>query len=279
MCEFKRLSFTLQENMNSNSNNPNSMTTASLNPQQLELGKPEQYIPKVPVSDTLPRYHQTISYGGCKLNIQVPASELFALIYSNKSMYGDAVLVPVSKWLKQQFELINMFVERNACIPNELSMQWSVNLPSYYKPIYDGHNIFISMSKFCRFTEEVNGNLIDLPCQPRPNFGKGLYSFTIEVPYVYIGPHQAGHLYTTQLRVTRIHFQSIASDVPSTLVQNYSMPVSLPQSVNTSVNQSLPVSQTSAPMDIGPNRVVSMSGILPCEASKPKRRRKAVVSE
>ena len=179
-----------------------------------------------------------------------------------------------------------MFVEGNVRLPNELTLQWSANVPSFYKPIYAGHNIFISLSKYCRFTQEVNGNLIDLPSQPRPNFGRGLYTFTIEIPSVYIGPHKSGHLYTTNLRVTRIHFQSTASNVASALVQNYAMPISqsmpdklsVSQPITQSVSQSLPQTrQTTPPMDIGPNEGMSMAGILPTETLKPKRRRKTVV--
>ena len=260
--------------------NTDTMSTTSLNSKELQLGTMEQYIPKTPVSDNLPRYHQTISYGGSKLAIQVPANELYALIYSSKSMYGDAVLVPLSNWLKHQFNIIDTFVEGNVRLPNELTLQWSANVAGYYKPIYSGQNIFISMSKYCRFTQDVNGTLIDLPSQPRPNFGRGSYTFTIEVPSVYIGPHKSGHLYTTNLRVTRIHFQSVASDMSSTLVQNYAMPVSQSLPVNPSIriSQSLPQTRQMSPgMDIGPDEVKTMTGVLPTETLKNKRRRKTVV--
>ena len=217
-----------QDIMSGESMNENAFCATSIKPQDLQLGKLEQHQPKIPVSDMLPRYKQTLTYKGCKVNIQVPACELHALIYSAKSMYGDAVLVPISKWLRQQIDIINKFMEENVRIPNELKQQWLVSMLSYYKPIYNGNNIYIPMSKYCRFTQDVNGNLIDLPSQPRPNFGRGRYQFTIEVPEVYMGPHKSGHLYTTNLRVTRIHFQSVACNTPMALVQNYAMPVSKP---------------------------------------------------
>lgn len=292
--------FLFQEAMNTD-------TASSIDPQELSLGPREQYIPKTPVSDTLPRYKQTVMYKGCKVCIQVPASQLFALIYSSKAMYGDAVLVPVTQWLREQFAILDTFLERNVRLPNELTLRWSASLPGYYKSIYNGNNIFIFMSKYCRFTQEVNGNLIDLPSQPRPNFGKGRYAFTIEVPDVYIGPHKSGHLYSPNLRVTHIHFQSVASNDSSAFVQNYAMPVSQPMSVEKcnphfAVRIMSPIkdlnsnrtcgSMMSSGMDIGPDSVshssmscekgidydrnANMAGMLP---TKPKRRRKAVISE
>ena len=304
-----------QESMSGEPMNGNTLNIPSIKPQDLQLGQVEHYQPKTPVSDMLPRYKQSVSYKGCKVCIQVPASELHALIYSSKSMYGDAVLVPVSQWLRHQIDVINKFVEDNVRVPNDLTLNWAASVTSYYKPIYNGNNIFIPMSKYCRFTQDVNGNLIDLPSQPRPNFGRGRYQFTIEVPDVYMGPHKSGHLYTTNLRVTRIHFQSVAPNAPLTLVQNYGMPVSKPMSashstpINYAVSQSVrqdspgedvtgrcvvdtPPSfytslndtpQTSAPMaielDLSNSVSSSMAGMLPTSTMKPKRRRKAVISE
>ena len=108
--------------MNTDAMNSNTLTSPSINPQDLQLGQVEHHMPKIPVSDNLPRYKQSISYKGCRICIQLPASELHALIYSNKSMFGDAVLVPISQWFKHQIEIINTFVEGNVCIPNELKM-------------------------------------------------------------------------------------------------------------------------------------------------------------
>ena len=267
-------------------------TIQTMQPQELELGKVEQHIPKVPVSDTLPRYHQTLSYSGCKLCLITAPVELHALLYSSKALYGDSVLVPVSDRLRHQFEMINDFVRNTVLIPNELSLQWSASLSCYYKPIYEGKNIFISLSKFCRFTQEVNGRVMDLPSQPRPNLGVGRYVFTIDVPYVYIGPHKSGHLYTTHLCVTRIHFLPAVSHVSSPLVQpNYGMPVSQSMAVSQLIEMTQPLHasqlmdinqprQVTSPMDIPPEKPTVMAGILPSDATKSKRRRKtAVITE
>ena len=123
-------------------NTDTSTNAPSINPQHLQLGKLEQYIPKTPVSDTLPRYKQSISYGGCNVSIQTSSSELHALIYSSKSLYGDAVLVPVCKWLQEQFDILDFYVDGNVHIPNELALQWSSSVPGLYMSIYKGHNIF-----------------------------------------------------------------------------------------------------------------------------------------
>ena len=80
--------------------------------------------------------------------------------------------------------------------------------------------------------------------------------------------------------MTRIHFQSVASDMSSALVQNYAMPVSQSLPVNPSIriSQSLPQTRQMSPgMDIGPDEVKTMTGVLPTETLKNKRRRKTVV--
>ena len=102
-----------------------------------------------------------------------------------------------------------------------------------------------------------------------------------------MGPHKSGHLYTTNLRVTRIHFEAVSSNVPLTLVKNYAMPVSqsmpmsvpMPSPLSQPLASSQQLSQTDMLMDIGPDRSRSMAGMLPCETLKPKRRRKAVIAE
>ena len=81
---------TLYEDMN-----VNERTLPSLNPQQLEFGKV-----KTSNSNTyFPSYYQPISYGGIKLFIQTPAIEMASLVYRRYPV-GDAVLFPISKWLR-----------------------------------------------------------------------------------------------------------------------------------------------------------------------------------
>ena len=194
---------TLQDAMNS----ADIVTTTSLDRQQLELGALDEYKPKVQLSDNYPRYHQAISYGGMKLNIQVPATKLPSLIYG-ESRLGASVLVPISNWMQQQLEIINMFIRDNVLIPADLLKQWPYKAECFYKPIFDGMNMYIVLGKFCRYTQSIGKDLIvDIPCNPRPTFGPGRYSFTVELPHVYIGPHKGGFLYSVNFRIIRIHYE------------------------------------------------------------------------
>ena len=85
--------------------NMNERTIPSLNPQQLELGKLEGSNSKT----YFPSYYQPITYGGLKLVIQTPAIEIASLVYRRYPV-GYAVLFPISKWLRQQFSIIDKFV-------------------------------------------------------------------------------------------------------------------------------------------------------------------------
>ena len=111
-------------------------------------------------------------------------------------MFGESVIIPVSAWLRLQFDLLEAFVANAVTVPQQLLLQWPHKLSNYYKPIYDGKFISVSLSRWCRFSQVVNGHTMAMPSQPRPNFGMGRYSFTIDVPHVYIGPHKSGHLYS-----------------------------------------------------------------------------------
>ena len=215
----------LQEAMNSDV-----MTTPSLNPQHLELENLQPHTTKIPVSDNLPRYRQPLLYDGCRLTIQAPAVDLRAVFYK-QSNAGDSVLVPVTNWLQHQFSILDMFVCENVTVPHELRQQWSFQTDDLYTPIYKGRNICIQLSRFCRFTQSVNGQFTDLPCQPRPKFGVGRYTYTIEVPNVYIGPHKSGHLISLNMFVSRIHFEAAPLRMTQSFVQQPLSQTYAPQSV------------------------------------------------
>ena len=140
--------------------------------------------------------------------IQVPATKLSTLIYGDSSL-GESVLIPISSWMRQQLNILDCFLKDNVVIPQDLLSKWPFKADSFYKPIYNGRNMQIVLCKYCRFTQAVGDELvIDVPCKPRPNFGHGLYSFTVELPHVFIGPHKTGFLYSVNFRVVRIHYQS-----------------------------------------------------------------------
>ena len=236
----------LQEAMNSET-----LTAPSINPHQLELLPVEPHYPKAAVSDNLPRYTQRILYGGCKLMIQVPAVKLQSLLYK-ANIAGESVIVPVENWLRHQFSILDIFISENVTVPPELRRHSAVPDENLYKDIYNGKNLCMKLGRFCRFTQMVGDQLVDIPCIPRPNFGVGRYSFSIEIPYVYIGPHKSGALYSLTMMVTRIHFEPQPPNEPYLIIQR---PV-IPSNVQKTIDQ-----QTVSQSNVQP--IVSQSNVQP----------------
>ena len=74
--------------------------------------------------------------------------------------------------------------------------------------------MFITVGRYCKFTQSVgDSNLCEVPSKLRPVFGRVNYSFSIEIPSVYIGPHKDGYLISLNLRITRIHFEPNIDDL------------------------------------------------------------------
>ena len=66
----------------------------------------------------------------------------------------------------------------------------------------------INIGKFCIFTQGLDDfSSAQLQTPPLPQFGCGSYSFTIEIPNIYVGPHKAGALYSFVSRIVRVHYQ------------------------------------------------------------------------
>ena len=181
--------------------NVNEGTMPSLVPQQLEFGKLETSNSK----SYFPSYDQPILYGGLKLVIQTPAIKMDSLVY-HRYPVGDAVLLPISKWLRQQFNIIDKFVQDSVVIPQDLLSKWPYHAYSY-KPILEDDNMFLIMKESYVITQETENDIIDLSSDCYPTLGEGIYSFAIEFDKVHIGWHNRGRLYSINYRVTHIHYK------------------------------------------------------------------------
>ena len=237
--------------------NCDTMTAPSLNMEHLEISQPEKLSMKIPVSDNIPRYKLTLSYQGCKLVIQTPAVEQEGTFYKD-NIVGESIILPVSSWLRHQFNILDLFALEVVTVPDDLRRHWQAK-ENMYKAIYNGKNICVKLSQFCRFTQTVDGQVVDVPCNPRPRFGHGRYSYTLEIPSFYMGPHKAGEMYSLTMFINRVHFESIPNAVAPSCV--------------------IPVSQ---PMNVKPEVSHAMAGLLQTledSEMKPKRRRKHVISQ
>ena len=266
-----------------------STTTHNMNLDQLALGPIKERIPKNPVSDNLPRYEQEILYDGRKLSIQIPPVELYSIVYKN-FIFGDSVVIPVSPWLRSMFNLLDTFVSNAVTVPQQLLLQAPQLVHPCYKPIYNGSYISIALSKWCRFTQTVNGCTTSVPSNPLPTLGMGRYSFTLDVCHVYMGPHKSGHLYSINFRIAHVHFEpcAVSKYLPQPFMAQTTMsqPVMSQPSMTQPPPSFSPATMTppdvlSSPKEIVRSKSASHPGVLPAApVAKPTRgrRRKHVVS-
>ena len=176
-------------------------TFPSLNPDKLELGIVKELNSKT----YFPSYHQPILYDGIKLVLQTPAVEMPGLTYKHYAA-GEAILVSVSQWLRQQCNIIDDFVRDNVVIPDALLAKWPYN--SYaYKPICKDDLLYLIMSKSCSMTQDTKDGMIELSTASRPPLSEGLYSLTLAFDHVYMGWHRYNCLYSINFRITHIHFK------------------------------------------------------------------------
>ena len=176
-------------------------TFPSLNPDHLELGPAKQRDSKA----YFPHYHQPIFYGGIPLVLQTPAVEMPGLTYRHYAA-GEAILMAVSPWLRQQFNIIDAFVREAVTIPHDLLSKWPYRSYSY-KPICQDDLVYLILHKSCTITQDTDDGRIDCSPASRPPLSEGLYSLTLSIDYVYLGWHRHNCLYSTHFRITHIHFQ------------------------------------------------------------------------
>ena len=144
-------------------------------------------------------------YNGVRLYLQTPAVYL-PKVDTQVNRCGQNLSIPIDNWLRQQLDILEDFVRQKALIPTELLQLWPEKKTSYYKPLYRGTRCYILQSKYCKVTSGVT---VEQSVETElSSLGAGFYSFHIEVPAVYVGPHQSdGNLISLNLRIAQIHHQ------------------------------------------------------------------------
>lgn len=73
-----------------------------------------------------------------------------------------------------------------------------------YKPIWQGDMMYVRVSTWCQIFRQtaVKGQFDSVDIKSLT--GHGSYNITIEVPYIYIGPHKNGENYSLSMRVIQI---------------------------------------------------------------------------
>ena len=81
------------------------------------------------------------------------------------------------------------------------------NAAPLYKPLWQNNNLFVSISPWCDYYKyDVNMGEYHRMTKEGP-LDKGTYHVTLEAPYIYIGTHKGGHLFTLTPCVIQLVYQ------------------------------------------------------------------------
>ena len=181
--------------------NKNSATSNGIEMANLSLSPAAKYEVK---EKTV--FRQYIRYSGAKLMLMTPtfhANELDMRTYDNGETYS--VVIPIVPWLRIQLDKVEDFAQKNINIPESVSSQASEVL---YKPLWPHERMCVSISKWRDFfVMNSETGLYENVSVKDTKFGPGNYSIAIEVPYIYIGSHKNGELYSLTIRAVQIFYQ------------------------------------------------------------------------
>lgn len=187
--------------LQASSSSSSSTNNIVMDPTQLALGDPVRQ----EVGGTGKSYYrQYLRHGGTKLVLLTPLYESGGLVFQT---HGDSksVLVNISPNLRATLNVVENFVTQNVSLPADAVSQSLTG--SLYKPLWHAENMMITVSRWCKFYR-LNDETKAYEIVPMTQqFNKGIYQISIEVPYVYIGPHKEGQSFSLTARVVQVLFQ------------------------------------------------------------------------
>ena len=150
---------------------------------------------EVPVTKT-PHSRQFIRYQNGRLQLLTPQFHSLGLkIKENEN--GYSVLIPIDPWLRAQLNIAEEFVQKNVASD-------SSGVKPVYKPLWDGPMMYVRVASWCQIYRRLFGTPQYERIDDMKTIGRGLYSITIELPYIYIGPHKNGEHYSTTMRIVQV---------------------------------------------------------------------------
>ena len=155
-------------------------------------------VTKYEVSGSTTHHRQFIRYQNGRLQLLTPNFHSYGLRLNSNGDDDYSVLVPVDPWLRQQFDVTETFMRKHLADQTEAPLHNAV-----YKPLWDGNMMFVRVARWCqihqRNPETRQYNVTELK-----TLSRGTYNITIEVPYLYIGPHKNGADCSLTVRIVQI---------------------------------------------------------------------------
>jgi len=178
----------------------------SVNLQQLSLGLPR---PEKVSRGGFPSYRSTIHHYGQKLVLKTPDIEYHGLQTRMKD--GICSLsVPIDSWTRSHLNALESFVQQNVVIPQDVLAPAGSRRD--YRPLWPYPMTFLICSQWCNYYWRNPQTGTCRSVSPEQLTQPGLFSFSIEVPYVYIGPHKGGERYSLSLRILQVVYTPLSDE-------------------------------------------------------------------
>ena len=160
---------------------------------------------KYEVAGGTSHYRQFIRYRNGRLCLLTPNFHAWSLRV-NEHGNSCSVLIPIDAWIRQQLNVAEKFATQN--VVNH-SVDPTQNM--IYKRLWIGDMMYISVASWCQIfkknRESGQYETVDIKA-----LGRGTYTVTIEVPYIFIGPHKNGEDFSLTLRIVQITFDPEVED-------------------------------------------------------------------
>lgn len=117
-----------------------------------------------------------------------------------------SLLIPTQGTLRTQLNILESFATKNVSFPAGLTQSPECKAP-LYKALWQADKMFVALSPWCDFYTFNTSNEEYSKTTSKGPFGKGIYHVTLEVPYIYLGDHKDGHLFSLTLRAVQVIYQ------------------------------------------------------------------------
>lgn len=154
---------------------------------------------KYEVANCIPHYRQYITYEGGRAQLLTPNFRSFGLMKKHNGA-NVSILLPVEPWLRDQLNMFETFAQQNINSPDHILSSDEL----VYKPLWKGERMYIRVAKWCNILQQNMQTGSYESVNISTPLGPGTYNVTIEVPYIYIGPHKNGENYSLTLRIVQI---------------------------------------------------------------------------
>ena len=176
----------------------------SISGENLKLRAPHETTKVLQPSNGNRTFHQDLCYNGKRLVLRtasIPSSN----IKFSENHSGKRILIPVSMWLRKQFNVIEEYAILNMTFPSDIGVAWQArdDNDTAYKKIWGGDTICLYISNWCKFYRQDSNSMTEI--QPH-ELGNGNYVLDISIPGVYFGHHRDNKLASLTMRVQQIAY-------------------------------------------------------------------------